>query len=572
MLRRKRITATVLSLILAFEISGIEVMAQEELIAEAGVMTQGEPVAEAEIVESAKTTEKSIPSLKIAGEWVASGGELEENPTLPSGVSYDLSTNTVTLDNVNVESEEPLIDYDWGSKDLTIKLIGKNVYKGIGEDSGGIWESYYASGDIYIQGDGSLEVQNNTYIFGQSFNEDGGDLYIDGVTLISDGEGLISQYSNITIKNATVNLDCQKGPLEGAYGGYAFGICTGRTESNDEVAYGGVLTIENSEIEMKNFLLPIAANEIRITGCNVYGGNKSAEFKIAPNRVHLKSGVRYLYGDKYMKISKEDLVISDAYYIRMSSDNNGSIGIKTDEYKSVYPYFVNYTYAGGGQTVDVEVYPDKGYRLKQIYVNDKAITGTSFVMPAQDTVVRAEFEKVPVTIQKATNLTVSGLSKKIAAGKKITLTAKVSPTNASNKAVTWKSSNTKVATVNSSGVVTMKKKSGGKSVTITATAKDGSGVKATYKIKSMKGVVKKVSVSGKKTVKAGKTLKLKGKVMVTKGANKKLKWTSSNTKYAKVTSSGKVKTYKAGKGKKVKITAMATDGSGKKKSVTIKIK
>ena len=179
---------------------------------------------------------------------------------------------------------------------------------------------------------------------------------------------------------------------------------------------------------------------------------------------------------------------------------------------------------------------------------------------------------VKPSIIRVSAISVTGISKKIAAGKKITLTAKVSPKNASNKAVTWKSSNTKVATVNSSGVVTMKKKSGGKSVTITAIAKDGSGVKATYKIKTMKGVVKKVSVSGKKTVKAGKTLKLKGKVTATKGANKKLKWTSSNTKYAKVTSSGKVKTYKAGKGKKVKITAMATDGTGKKKSVTIKIK
>ena len=88
----------------------------------------------------------------------------------------------------------------------------------------------------------------------------------------------------------------------------------------------------------------------------------------------------------------------------------------------------------------------------------------------------------------------------------------------------------------------------------------------------MKGVVKKITVSGSKTVKAGKSIKLKAKVKTTKGANKKLVWSSSNTKYAKVSSSGKVKTFKAGKGKKVKITAMATDGSGKKKIVTIKIK
>ena len=73
-------------------------------------------------------------------------------------------------------------------------------------------------------------------------------------------------------------------------------------------------------------------------------------------------------------------------------------------------------------------------------------------------------------------------SNKIATGKKVTLKAAVTPSNAYNKGVTWKSSNTKVATVSSSGVVTTKKKMGGKTVTITATAKDGSGKKASFKM------------------------------------------------------------------------------------------
>ena len=176
------------------------------------------------------------------------------------------------------------------------------------------------------------------------------------------------------------------------------------------------------------------------------------------------------------------------------------------------------------------------------------------------------------SVVKVSKITISGISKKIAAGKKIKLTAKVSPSKATNKAVKWTSSNKKVATVNKKGIVTINKKAAGKSVTITAAATDGSKKKATYKISVMKGVVKKVAISGKKSVKAGKTLKLKAKVTATKKANKTLKWTSSNKKYATVNSSGKVKTYKAGKGKKVKITAEATDGSGKKKTVTIKIK
>lgn len=168
-------------------------------------------------------------------------------------------------------------------------------------------------------------------------------------------------------------------------------------------------------------------------------------------------------------------------------------------------------------------------------------------------------------------ITLTGISKKIAAGKKITLKAAISPSSAKGYRLTWKSSNPKVAVVNQSGTVTLKKNSGGKTVTITAQAADGK-TKATYRIQSMKGTVKKVSITGAKAIKAGKSLKLKAKATATAGANKTLSWKSSNTKYATVSSSGKVTAKKAGKGKTVKITAMATDGSGKQKTVTIRIK
>ena len=173
---------------------------------------------------------------------------------------------------------------------------------------------------------------------------------------------------------------------------------------------------------------------------------------------------------------------------------------------------------------------------------------------------------------KLTRIVLSGISTKIAAGKKIKLTSFILPENASNKKLIWKTSNTKYATVSSNGIITINKKAGGKTVIITATAKDGSGKKATYKIKIMKGKVKKIVISGAKTVKVGKTISLKTKITATRGANKKIKWTSSNTKYATVSSSGKVKALKAGKKKTVKITAMATDGSGKKATKIIKIK
>lgn len=81
-----------------------------------------------------------------------------------------------------------------------------------------------------------------------------------------------------------------------------------------------------------------------------------------------------------------------------------------------------------------------------------------------------------------TSISIEGISKKIAAGKKITLEAVVTPENATNHEVEWTSSNTKYATVDKNGVVKTKKAGAGKSVTITITALDGSGQTNSYNL------------------------------------------------------------------------------------------
>lgn len=164
-------------------------------------------------------------------------------------------------------------------------------------------------------------------------------------------------------------------------------------------------------------------------------------------------------------------------------------------------------------------------------------------------------------------------SGKIAAGKKVTLRANVAPENAANPEVIWESDNARYAVVNSKGIVTTKKAGKGKTVTITATAADGSGIKATFKIKLMANAVTKVKIlNAKKTLKAGKTMKLRAAVSANgKKANKKVKWTSSNPNYATVNARGQVKAKPAGKNKTVTITAMATDGTKKKAKIKIRI-
>lgn len=177
-------------------------------------------------------------------------------------------------------------------------------------------------------------------------------------------------------------------------------------------------------------------------------------------------------------------------------------------------------------------------------------------------------------IIKVSQIKLSGDLKEVAAGKKVNLVATILPTDATNQNLKWTTSNKKYATVSSKGVVTTKKKGASKTVTIKAATKDGSNIVATYKIKIVKHAVKSIKLKAKsKTVKAGKKLTLKAIIKTTgKTANKKLIWTSSNTKYATVTQKGVVKAKKAGKGKKVIITAMAMDGTGKKATFKINIK
>ena len=78
-----------------------------------------------------------------------------------------------------------------------------------------------------------------------------------------------------------------------------------------------------------------------------------------------------------------------------------------------------------------------------------------------------------------TSITISG-NTTVEEGKTVTLSAAVKPSNASNKEVTWSiESGSQYASISASGVLTAK--AAGK-VTVKATAKDGSGVSATYTV------------------------------------------------------------------------------------------
>lgn len=150
--------------------------------------------------------------------------------------------------------------------------------------------------------------------------------------------------------------------------------------------------------------------------------------------------------------------------------------------------------------------------------------------------------KKKVTIK---SLSLNKTSLSLLTGQTATLTPKFSPTNASNKNVTWKSSNTNVAKVNANGKITAVNAG---TATITCTSKDNKKKKATCKVT----VTKKVNVTGvtlnktSASVVVGGSVTLKATVSPSNATTKGVTWSSSNTKVATVNASGKVTAVAAG--------------------------
>lgn len=147
---------------------------------------------------------------------------------------------------------------------------------------------------------------------------------------------------------------------------------------------------------------------------------------------------------------------------------------------------------------------------------------------------------------------------------KFELKASVNPSNASNLTITWSSSNTKVATVNSNGVVEGIK--GGIAI-ITATTVDG-GFSASCVV-TVREPITTITLNKKSyNLGLGKTYTLKATVTTESATNPKVRWVSSNPKVATVTQNGLVKGISLGR---ATITAIAQDGSKVEASCEIRV-
>ena len=182
---------------------------------------------------------------------------------------------------------------------------------------------------------------------------------------------------------------------------------------------------------------------------------------------------------------------------------------------------------------------------------------------------------ITVTVnQPVTKIAISGLGK-VAAGRSVTLTAAVTPSNATNKKLDWKVEGNDKVTVNASGKVTAKKDATG-TCKVTAVAKDGSNVKSnTYTVTIVSGEITSIKLSATKLTlfspKTGKlsTAKLTADIKGKEGMDKTLvTWTSSTPSIADVDKNGNITAKAAGK---ATITCAATDGSNKKATCTVNV-
>lgn len=188
---------------------------------------------------------------------------------------------------------------------------------------------------------------------------------------------------------------------------------------------------------------------------------------------------------------------------------------------------------------------------------------------AKVTVKTADGEKtavctVTVTAVEATGVTLNIAEQSIKVGESVTLSAAVAPENATDKAVTWQSSDVTVATVDATGKVIAVKAG-----TAAITAKTANGKTATCTVTVTAATVEATGVTLNKTaltLTEGGAETLTATVAPENATDKTVAWQSSDAAVATVDAAGKVTAVAAGT---ATITAGTANGKNAACTVTV---
>ena len=281
-----------------------------------------------------------VGNVQVIKRVVASGyiqhGETTGNP-LPKGVTYNAASNTLILQNCTLagksgENNLILIDYD-GKRDLNLQILGKNTFQ-----DAYMGVSMRGGGNLNVFGGGTLQTQNCLRLF---CNFNGADIkpempadghfgiYINGVTLVSDGCVIANTLSTLSISNAVISQTNVNGyTVWKKYGGdfYAsddenefteYALAAGYGESfftgmgadgKPMFSYqkgGGDLIIKNSTITLKNSKAAIKCRKYQLNGLNAYIGKEKPQSQLTKLEMKFPNSFAETNNDQYYVLKNQ---------------------------------------------------------------------------------------------------------------------------------------------------------------------------------------------------------------------------------------------------------------------------
>ncbi|MCX7745831.1 MAG: Ig-like domain-containing protein, partial [Clostridia bacterium] len=231
-----------------------------------------------------------------------------------------------------------------------------------------------------------------------------------------------------------------------------------------------------------------------------------------------------------------------------------------------------------GLDLTLHAKPDSGYTFKGWYDVDNQLISTanihSFTVNGNEYYHAVFYNSIPVSSVSVNPPTATLEVGDLAAQDKKTvqLTATVSPSDATDKSITWTTSDNTVAKVDANGLVTAVSTG---SATITATASNGKSATASITVVSKQSIpVSSVSVNpptttlevGDLAAQDKKSIQLTATVFPSDATNKSITWTTSDNAIAKVDANGLVTAVSAGT---ATITATASNGKSASSVITV---
>ena len=433
-------------------------------------------------------------------------------------VAYDARSTTLTLKNATIEG---VLN--------NVNTAGTGIYAA--SSSGAVSLNIFLEGENRVSGGHGINVSSGK---AASLSISGsGSLTVSATAMNGVGILVQAQYdANLTINGANVNAVV--------------------TETN-----GRGVELSTGQVGNPNLTIEVKGGSLQASG--------------QPNGIKFFTSANNTYANANLKVSGNAMVKTSG--ITTDADGIGSQGaVLTTEAGSCETGGI--VFDGNKGTVYGKVTLQKDLTIKSGQTLDIP-SGASLTIDSGATLTvdggELTGENIPTegVVYKVTEVKLDKTNLALEVGGTATLTATVQPADATNKTVTWKSSDTNIATVDTDGNVTAVAEG---TATITVTTVDQSKT-ATCEVTVAAATVPVTGVTLSQNEahlyynRTPNTLTLTATVAPDNATNKAVTWTSSNPSVATV-ENGVVTA--AARGTAV-ITATAADGSGASASCTVTV-